>query len=54
MENGEVVDHIPKFVITCFIVHLHNNMGKKDVDFKEKDFITHVMLGNLLLFFLII
>jgi hypothetical protein len=46
MENREVVDHKAKFVITCFIVHLHDNMGKREVNFEEKYF-THVMHGNL-------
>jgi hypothetical protein len=46
MENTEVVDYKAKFVITYFIMHLHN-MGKMEVNFKEKDFIAHVMHGNL-------
>jgi hypothetical protein len=46
MENREVVGHNVKFVITCFIVYLHN-MGKREVKFEEKNFITHVMHGNL-------
>ncbi len=37
MENREVVDHKTKFVTTCFIVHLHDKLGKREVNFDQKN-----------------
>jgi hypothetical protein len=48
MENKEVVGHNVKFVITCFIVHLHNNIGKRECHQKIRGILSAMCTSSLL------